>query len=127
MKDAYWRRFRLLRIVDGDTIHATVDLGFRCTTEQAIRLLGIDTPELHGHGAEEAAKAQAAKEFVEDWAREHRHVSPGWMVPWPYLLRSEKGDSFGRWLGVVECAEGHVLNDDLLAAGHAVPYRKVHT
>lgn len=35
----------LIRIVDGDTIEAMVDLGFFTWKKVTIRLYGIDTPE----------------------------------------------------------------------------------
>ena len=33
------------RVVDGDTIDADIDLGFRMLRRERLRLLGIDTPE----------------------------------------------------------------------------------
>ena len=35
----------LEKVVDGDTIDVTLDLGFDVCTRQRVRLLGIDTPE----------------------------------------------------------------------------------
>jgi endonuclease YncB( thermonuclease family) len=35
----------LEKVVDGDTIDVTIDLGFDVCTRQRVRLLGIDTPE----------------------------------------------------------------------------------
>ena len=42
----YQYRAKLKRVVDGDTIDAIIDLGFKMTTEQRIRLKGINTPEI---------------------------------------------------------------------------------
>ncbi len=42
-----------IRIIDGDTIEADVDLGFRIRQRQIIRLAGIDAPELRSKDAEE--------------------------------------------------------------------------
>lgn len=36
----------LLRVIDGDTIRASVDLGFRITRDIGLRLEGIDAPEM---------------------------------------------------------------------------------
>ena len=33
------------RIVDGDTVDARIDMGFKIVYEERIRLLGLDTPE----------------------------------------------------------------------------------
>ena len=34
-----------IRVIDGDTIDADIDLGFRITVRKRIRLYGIDAPE----------------------------------------------------------------------------------
>ena len=41
----YEYKARLLRVVDGDTIDAMVDLGFYVWVKQRIRLYGVDTWE----------------------------------------------------------------------------------
>ena len=41
-------------VVDGDTIDVVVDLGFKITTKQRLRLNGIDTPEKGQPGFNEA-------------------------------------------------------------------------
>ena len=38
---------------DGDTIDFIIDVGFKMTTRQRIRLLGVNTPELRGASKEE--------------------------------------------------------------------------
>ena len=35
------------RVVDGDTVDVVIDLGFKITTNQRIRLEGINTPETY--------------------------------------------------------------------------------
>ena len=35
-----------IRVIDGDTIDADIDLGFRITVRKRIRLYGINTPEI---------------------------------------------------------------------------------
>ena len=41
----YTYKEKLIRIVDGDTIDAEIDLGFDTIVRKRIRLFGIDTPE----------------------------------------------------------------------------------
>ena len=41
----YTYKAKLIRIVDGDTIDAEIDLGFDTIVRKRIRLFGIDTPE----------------------------------------------------------------------------------
>lgn len=54
------------RIVDGDTIDVVIDLGFKITTNQRIRLKDINTPETFNvkKDSEEYKKGFAAKQFV---------------------------------------------------------------
>jgi micrococcal nuclease len=45
-KELYIRNARVIRIVDGDTLHLDVDLGFDSRISTSCRLDGIDTPEM---------------------------------------------------------------------------------
>lgn len=51
----------ILSITDGDTIQAKVAIWPHQTVEIAVRLAGIDTPELHGKCSREKKLAQEAK------------------------------------------------------------------
>ena len=57
---------KCLRVVDGDTVDATVDLGFDTWKKIRIRLVGINTPETRTRDLEEKAKGLAAKNFLID-------------------------------------------------------------
>ena len=119
--DPFWRKVNILRVVDGDTLIVEIDLGFRTHKQDSIRLIGVDTPELRSRDAAERERAQAAKTYVTEWWSEHaRHASL--TDPFPFEMRSEKDDSFGRWLGQLQCRQGHCLNFDLLDTGHATVY-----
>ena len=48
MKLNYTYKAHVDRVVDGDTFDVTVDLGFRITTYQRLRLAGVETPEVRG-------------------------------------------------------------------------------
>jgi len=48
MKPTYKYKAHLLRVIDGDTFDVTIDLGFRITTFQRLRLVGVNTPETRG-------------------------------------------------------------------------------
>lgn len=56
------------RIVDGDTYEMVIDLGFRISIREHVRLLGIDCPEKN------TPKGKVAKAFVEDWFRRYPKV-----------------------------------------------------
>jgi endonuclease YncB( thermonuclease family) len=120
VRDAYWRRARVVRVIDGDTLVLIIDLGFRMYAEQMVRLLEINTPELRSGPPAERERGAAAREFTLAWLQDHAGHGP---ADWPLSIRTEKGDSFGRWLAYVECGAGHRLHEALLAAGLAVAYR----
>lgn len=116
MPELWWWQIRPTRVIDGDTVEVVVDVGFHVARTERVRLLGVDTPELFRGSVEEREKGRAAREFTESWFDVHQHEG----INWPFFMRSEKGDSFGRWLGSIECCEGHKLADDLISSGHAV-------
>lgn len=72
----------LIRVVDGDTLHAWLDVGFGLRKKVKIRILDIDCPEKGFEGFSEA------KLFLENWLKNAGRV----------LVRTEKTDGFGRWL-----------------------------
>jgi len=66
MKPSYKYKARLDRVIDGDTYDVTVDLGFTITTNQRLRLVGVDTPEVRGPERPEGLKVKAyVKDLIE--------------------------------------------------------------
>ena len=61
---------KVVRIVDGDTLDAEIDIGFDVFVKKRIRLYGIDTWESRTRDLEEKKKGLAAKarliEILED-------------------------------------------------------------
>ena len=121
-------------VYDGDTVYADIDLGLKTWQHGvALRLHGVDTPELRG---ESKALGLAARDFVcatlagvsvEDVAgfqrRKRRIVLP---EPAHVLLHSHGDDDgkYGRLLSTlwVYAGSGQLvsLNELLLTNGHAV-------
>ena len=110
---------------DGDTIDLIIDLGFRMTTKQRIRLLGVDTPELRGKSKPEGIRF---RELTRAWlARSQKEF--GELPEFNLVVKTQKSDSFGRYLAVIErrypiTANGRLdfpLNDYLLTIG-SPPY-----
>ncbi|MCA1572472.1 MAG: thermonuclease family protein [Chloroflexi bacterium] len=97
---------RLIRVIDGDTVHLDVDLGFDVKRRDSFRLYGIDTPEL----PTPEGKAAAAR-LVE------------LLAAGPIILRTvkDKREKFGRYLGLLEVDRVDV-NARLVEEGHAVLY-----
>ena len=57
--------FKLVKVVDGDTVDIDIDLGFGVwLKDQRIRLMGIDTPESRTRDDEEKKFGLLAKEEV---------------------------------------------------------------
>ena len=114
----YWYRAKCLRVVDGDTIDVLTDLGFRIGWEQRLRLYGVDTYELNDPDPAKRRLAVEGKTFVAAKV-EGKDV----------ILNTfkDRGDKYGRWLAVVhylaDDGAWHGLNDELLAAGLALPMR----
>lgn len=108
MNDEYIRKAVLIRVIDGDTIEALVDLGYRTYHKHLLRLDGIDTPE-HSAGAEATA---AIKEILGD-------------AEYVWVRSRKNPDKYGRWLVTVYVEQDGSLidvNQALLDRGVAVPY-----
>lgn len=60
MKDAYVRAATLVRVIDGDTFVADVDLGFHIRVRMSCRLAGINAAEARDPGGPEARTALAS-------------------------------------------------------------------
>jgi len=104
---------KCLRVVDGDTVDATVDLGFDTWKKIRIRLVGINTPETRTRDLEEKAKGLAAKNFLIDLLKKHNNE---------FILHSQGVGKYGRCLGNLFLGEKNV-NDLLINEGHAVEYQ----
>ena len=57
---------KLVRVVDGDTCDAMIDLGFDTWVKKRIRFKGVDTWESRTRDLEEKAKGLEAKAFTKD-------------------------------------------------------------
>lgn len=112
--DSYIRKIKVLKVIDGDTIEGIVDLGYYVTTKQRIRLSRIDTPELNDPNPDVRVKAIMAKSYAETWLSREPE----------YFIRSEKSDSFGRWLGEISDSQGISLNQQLLDNGLAEVFKR---
>jgi len=95
------------RVVDGDTIDVTVDLGFKVHTKQRLRLARINAPETRGPSKAEGKKATAA---LRDY------IGVGSRV----MVRTEKTGKYGRYLAEIYLPTGENVNDWMLNNGYAV-------
>lgn len=108
----YVYRAKILRVVDGDTVDAEVDLGFHTKVTMKLRLYGINAPEV-GTAAGIEAK-EVLKSQIEG------------LVATITTLR-DKQEKYGRYLAVIETEGGKDgaklnVNDWLVQNGYAAVY-----
>ena len=109
-----------LRVIDGDTIDAEIDLGFDVKIKKRIRFMGINTPESRTRDLEEKARGLAAKDRVKQLLDGCDNIT----------LNSHGVGKFGRCLGeiMLDMVDGQEkltlesLNKLLIKEGHAVEY-----
>ncbi len=106
---------KLVRVVDGDTADAMIDLGFNTWVKKRIRFMGVDTWESRTRNLEEKKKGLAAKAFVKDLLE---NSDDGKFSVISYGL-----GKYGRVLGEL-FVKGHEtsVNDLLKENGHAYAY-----
>lgn len=121
MSGLWHYRARVARVVDGDTIDVTLDLGFYTTTQQRLRLAGIDTPEIRGIEKAEGLKASDfVMQWVEDVEKKETEVDGPWL-DWPFIVETGKTGKYGRWIAKVFAASdrANCLNYAIDKAGHS--------
>ena len=96
---------RIESVVDGDTIDAVIDLGFKVSTRQRMRLARIDTPE----------RGQAGYSEARDFVREA-------VLEKPVKIRTEKVSKWGYYLAEIILDDGRNLSDALISAKLARSY-----
>lgn len=107
------------RVVDGDTLDLSIDLGFSVSIAIRARLAGVDTPETYGvkKDSSEYLRGAAATEFVENWL-----ASEGGYKTVTVRSRKNTTGKYGRWIVEVFDEDDRSLNEALLESGHAAPY-----
>ena len=100
------------RVVDGDTVDATIDLGFDTWKKTRIRFYGINAPESRTRDLEEKKKGLAAKERLIEILKANENK---------FVLKSHGVGKYGRCLGEL-FVEDKNINQTLIAEGHAVEY-----
>ena len=106
-----------MKVVDGDTLDALIDVGFGIRIHECFRLKAIDTPGI------KTQVGLSAKNFLE------KYLSGCEMI----IVRTTKTEMYGRWLGDIfalpGCADprriatdGEYVNQLMLDRGHAVNY-----
>ena len=61
-----FRVTKIDRVLDGDTIDVTIDLGFELYKKERVRIAGVDTPEKRTRNLEEKALGLDATDWLKD-------------------------------------------------------------
>lgn len=98
------------RVVDGDTVNLTIDLGFRMTMTANCRLAEINAPELTSADYDERILAHKAKDFLT------QKLPVGTKI----LVESKGLDKYGRpvvklWFDKEESSINHQMIQNKLA------------
>ena len=108
----YEYKAKLVRILDGDTIDAKIDLGFDVWVKKRIRFLGINAPETRTRDLEEKQAGLKAKSRVEALFDASDGV---------FVLKSHGVGKYGRVLGEIFIDKVNI-NNLLIEEGLARKY-----
>ena len=114
--EAAWRyEAQLIRVIDGDTVDAMIDLGFSTHRSIRIRFYGINTPESRTRDKAEKKRGKAATARLIEILAENDDA---------FVVQSLGVGKYGRCLGVlyVESLGETSVQDTLIAEGHGVAY-----
>lgn len=103
----------LIRVIDGDTIVAMIDLGFSTWKEVTIRMYGINTPESRTKDLEEKERGLASKARLVELLEVEGDGE--------FVIQSHGVGKFGRCLGEI-FVNGVNINSQLVTEGYAVEY-----
>jgi len=103
----------VLKVVDGDTIDAMIDLGFSVWVKKRIRLYGIDAPETRTRNLEEKALGFQTKDRLVELLEKSDNK---------FVLVSHGVGKYGRCLGTILINDTDI-NQLLIKEGLAEEYR----
>ena len=115
-----FRVTKINRVVDGDTIDVTIDLGFDLYKKERVRVAGVDTPEKRTRDKEEKVLGIDATNWLKNKLEEAIKGDD------ELTIRTElKGGvgKYGRLLGWLYIGDDTVsLNEQMIGEGYAWPY-----
>ncbi len=115
-----FRVIKINRVVDGDTIDVTLDLGFSLTKKERVRIAGVDTPEKRTRDKEEKTLGIDATNWMKEKLTETIKGDE------ELVIRTElKGGvgKYGRLLGWLYIGDDEFsLNEQMITEGYAWAY-----
>lgn len=107
----YHYQAEVIRVIDGDTFDAMVDLGMSTFIKVRVRILGINAPEKTGPTKEAGIASMFFLGSLIDTG-EKRMIT----------IKTIKKDKYGRWLAQVFTHTGEDVVPMILAANQAVAH-----
>ena len=108
------------RVVDGDTIDVTIDLGFDLYKKKRVRVAGVDTPEKRTRDLEEKELGIHATNWIKE------NLDGAISGSDDLIIRTELVGGmgkYGRLLGWLYIGDSDVsLNEQMIEEGYAWPY-----
>ena len=115
-----FRVTKINKVVDGDTIDVTIDLGFDLYKKERVRVAGIDTPEKRTRDLEEKALGIDATNWLK--AKLAEAITGDDELTIRTELSGGSG-KYGRLLGWLYIGDGDVsLNEEMIKLGYAWEY-----
>ena len=115
-----FRVIKIVKVLDGDTIDVTIDLGFDLYKKERVRIAGVDTPEKRTRDLEEKALGIDATNWLKEKLTETIKGDE------ELTIRTElKGGvgKYGRLLGWLYVGESNIsLNELMIEEGYAWEY-----
>jgi len=115
-----FRVIEINRVLDGDTIDVTIDLGFDLYKKERVRVAGVDTPEKRTRDLEEKVLGIDATNWLKD------HLDGAINGDDDLIIRTELDGGvgkYGRLLGWLYIGTEEVsLNEQMIEEGYAFPY-----
>ena len=116
-----FRVVKINRVVDGDTIDVTIDLGFDLFKKERVRIAGVDTPEKRTRDLEEKALGIDATNWLKQ-KLEDTIAGDGDELSIRTELVGGMG-KYGRLLGWLYINEDTIsLNEQMITEGYAWEY-----
>ncbi len=115
-----FRVIKINRVVDGDTIDVTIDLGFDLYKKERVRVAGVDTPEKRTRDLEEKALGLDATKWLKD------KLDGAISGDDDLVIRTELVGGmgkYGRLLGWLYIGDAELsLNEQMITEGYAWAY-----
>ena len=115
-----FRVIEINRVVDGDTLDCTIDLGFDLYKKERVRVAGVDTPEKRTKDPEEKALGYDATNWLKD-KLEGAIAGDDELTVRTELVGGV--GKYGRLLGWLYIGGAELsLNEQMITEGYAWPY-----